>query len=156
MFQCIFFYRISARGTNVRTEPKHIVFLSQLLLLFGFCHSCKADNPMIDVDQVGTEAVVRSNCSNPKCPKPKRTWHSQPFMPGTKLPAGNFLLCLAILLAGGSASKVFTVFRHMGLGCLYLNTFFKYQRVSTVKLFIQKNISHEQSPLIRKFPINIL
>ena len=33
-------------------------------------------------------------------------------MPGTKLPAGNFLLCLAILLAGGSASKVFTIFGH--------------------------------------------
>ncbi|PFX15655.1 hypothetical protein AWC38_SpisGene20112 [Stylophora pistillata] len=42
---------------------------------------------MVDVQQVGTEAVVTSNCSNPKYPKPKSTWHSQPFMPGTKLPA---------------------------------------------------------------------
>ena len=117
------------RGTNLRTEPKHIVFMSQLLLLFGFCHNCKRDNPMVDVQQVGTEAVVTTNCSNPKCPKPRHTWHSQPTIPGTKLPAGNLLLCMAILLAGGSASKVFTIFSHMGLGCISLNTFFKYQRV---------------------------
>lgn len=129
------------KGKNLHTEPKHIVFLSQLLWLFGFCHSCKADNPMVDVQQVGTEAVVTSNCSNPKCPKPKSTWHSQPFMPGTKLPAGNFLLCLPILLAGGSASKVFRIFGHMGLGCLSLNTFFKFQRIKlfpTIMLYWQK------------------
>ena len=124
------------KGTSLRTEPKHIVFLSQLLLLFGFCHSCKSDNPVVEADQIGTEAVVTSTCSNPKCPQPKTTWHSQPSMPGTKLPAGNFLLCLAILLAGTSASKVFTVCSHMGLGCLSLNTFFKYQRVSSDKLNI--------------------
>ena len=117
------------QGTNLRTEPKHIVFLSQLLLLFGFCHSCKHDNPMVDVHQVGTEAVVTTNCSNLKCPKPRHVWHSQPMIPGTKLPAGNLLLCMAILLAGGSASKVLTIFSHMGLGCISLNTFFKYQRV---------------------------
>ncbi|XP_015765439.1 PREDICTED: uncharacterized protein LOC107344300 [Acropora digitifera] len=39
-----------------------------------------------------------------------------------------FLLCMAILLAGGSASKVFQIFAHMGLGCVSLNTFFKCQR----------------------------
>lgn len=117
------------RGKNLRTEPKHIVFLSQLLLLFGFCHSCKTDNPTVDVNQVGTEAVVTTSCSNPKCEKPNNTWHSQPFIPGTKLPAGNLLLCMAILVAGGSASKVLTIFSHMGLSCLSLNTFFKYQRV---------------------------
>ena len=33
---------------------------------------------------------------------------------------------------GGSATKVFQVFRHMGLGCVSINTFFKYQRVSLV------------------------
>ena len=135
---CVFGYRVSVKGTNL-TELRHIVFLLQLLLLFGFCHSCKADNPMVDVDQVGTEAVVTSTCSNPKCPNPKTTWHNQPTMPGTKLPAGNFLLCMAILLAGASASKVFTVFSHMGLGCISLNTFFKYQRVSSHKNIVQHN-----------------
>ena len=121
------------RDTNLRTEPKHIVFLSQLLLLFGFCHNCKRDNPVVDVRQVGTEAVVTTNCSNPKCPKPRHTWHIQPMIPETKLPAGNLLLYMAILLAGGSASKVFTIFSHMGLGCRSLNTFFKYQRVGKLK-----------------------
>ena len=144
---CMFGYRVSVKGTNLRTEPKHIVFLSQLLLLFGFCHSCKTDNPMVDVNEVGTEAVVTSTCSNPKCPNPKTTWHSQPTMPGTKLPAGNFLLCMAILVAGASASKVFTVFAHMGLGCLSFNTFFKYQRVSSHENIVQ----HNKGTLI-KFP----
>jgi len=96
----------------------------------------------VDVHQAGKQADVTSNCSNSKCTKPKNTWHSQPFMPGTKLPAGNFLLCLAILLAGGSASEVFTVFSHMGLGCLSLNTFHKYQRVNTDSLLIHKSLLH--------------
>ena len=60
---CIFCYRVSVKGTNLHTEPKHIVLRSQLLLLFGFCHSCKTDNPMVDANQVGTEAVVTSTCS---------------------------------------------------------------------------------------------
>lgn len=115
------------RGTNLRTEPKHIVFLSQLLLLFGFCDICKTDDPEVDVHQAGKENVVTSKCSNPACTKPVNTWHSQPVIPGTRLPAGNLLLCMAILLAGGSASKVSTIFSHMGLGCISLNTFFKYQ-----------------------------
>ena len=127
------------KGTNLRTELKHIVFVLQLLLLVRFCHSCKTSNPMVDVDQVGSEAVVTSTCSNPKCPNPKSTWHSQPTMPETKLPAGNFLLCMAILVAGASASKVLTVFAHMGLGCISLNTFFKYQRVSSQENIVQHN-----------------
>jgi len=52
-------------------------------------------------------------------------------MPGLKIPAGYFLLSLSILLAGGSATKVFKMFLHMGLGCVSLNTYFKYQRVSS-------------------------
>ena len=134
-------HRFSLKHTNHRTEPKHIVFLSHLLLLFKFCRICKADNPTVETTEIGTEAVVTSTCSNPKCPNPKTTGHSQPTMPGTKLPAGNFLLCMAILVhvAGASASKVFTVFAHMGLGCLSLNTFFKYQRVSSHENIVQHN-----------------
>jgi len=122
-------YRLTVTGTNLRTEPKHIVFSSQLLLLFKFCHIRKTDNPALVVRQVGTEAVVTTTCSNPKCQGQVYTWHSQPTMPGTGIPAANFLLCMAILLAGGSASKVFQTFSHMGLGCVSLNTFFKNQRV---------------------------
>ncbi|XP_067029738.1 uncharacterized protein [Acropora muricata] len=115
------------QGTNLRTEPKHIVFLSQLLVLFKFCHVCKADNPLIEAGGIGTEAVIKTTCSNPACSKEK-TWYSQPLIPGTQMPAGNFLLCLSILLVGGSATKVFQMFSHMGLGHVSLNTFFKCQR----------------------------
>jgi len=84
-------------GTNLHTEAKHIVFLSQLLSLFIFCQLFKTDNLEVDVHQLGTEAVITFKCSNPKCTKPVNTWHSQPVIPGTKLPAGNLLLCMAIL-----------------------------------------------------------
>ena len=43
---------------------------------------------------------------------------------------GNFLLCMGILLCGGSATKVFTMFKHMGLRCISFNTFIYHQRVS--------------------------
>ena len=121
--------RLSMKGTNLRTEPKHIVFLSQLLLLFKFCHVCKADNPMIEAGGIGTQAAIKSTCGNPACRK-EQTWYSQPLIPWTQMPAGNFLLCLSILHVGGSATKIFQMFSHMGLGCISLNTFFKCQRVS--------------------------
>jgi len=91
----------------------------------------------LEARQVGTEAVVTTTCSNPKCPKQVSMWHSQPVMPGTGIPAANFLLCMAILLAGGSAKKVLQIFMHMGLGCVSLNTYFKYQRVSLSCLFLE-------------------
>ena len=115
------------KDKNIRTEPKHVVFLSHLLMLFKFCHLCKADNPLVEAKEVGTEVVVNTSCGT--CKK-ESTWHSQPTMPGSSTPAGNFLFCMAILLAGGSASKVLQIFSHMGLGCISLKTF-KYQRVST-------------------------
>ena len=118
---------------NLRTSPKHIVFLSKLLLLFQICHICRADHPLVETREVGTMAVVTSRCQNPKCPKKENVWYSQPYMPGTKTPAGNFLLCFAILLSGGSASKVFQIFQHMGLACISLCTFFHHQRVSNSK-----------------------
>ncbi|XP_044164858.1 glutamic acid-rich protein-like [Acropora millepora] len=52
--------RLFLKNTNLRTEPKHIVFLSQLFLLFKFCHVCKADNPMVEASELGTEAVVKN------------------------------------------------------------------------------------------------
>ena len=72
---------------------------------------------------------IRTTCSNPGCRK-EFTWTSQPLMPGTKLPAGNFLICMATLFAGGSFTKMKTIFQHMGLACVSLNTFFKHQRVT--------------------------
>ena len=119
---------MSIKDKNLHLEPKHIVFLSQLLLLFKFCHICKADNPTVETREIGTEAVVKTSCNNPECMK-QSTWYSQPLIPGSHIPAGNFLLYLCILLTGGSATKVLQMFKHMGLGCVSLGTFFKYQRV---------------------------
>ena len=78
-----------------------------------------------DDHDAGTSSVYETET---ECQK-QNTWYSQPLMPGYRIPAGNFLLCLCILLTGGSATKVIQMFRHMGLGCVSLNTFFKYQRV---------------------------
>ena len=49
--------------------------------------------------------------SNPKCLKQVSTWYSQPVMPGTGIPAANSLLCIATLLAGGSANNVLQIFK---------------------------------------------
>ena len=116
--------------------------MSQLLVLFKFCHVCKADNPLIEAGGIGTVAVIKKTCSNPACSKEK-TWYIRPLISGTQMPAGNFLLCLSILLVGGSATKVFQMFSHMGLGHVSLNTFFKCQRVSEDILIILKDIWHD-------------
>ena len=39
------------------------------------------------------------------------------------------LLCMSVLLGGGSISKVRQIFLHMVLGCVSLNTYFRYQKV---------------------------
>ena len=114
---------------DLRTLPKHIVFLSQLLLLFQSCHSCKADNPLIETREVGTNACVTTICSNLRCPEKTRTWYSQPLMPATKMYAGNFLLCMSTLLSRSSFSKVCQLCLHMGLGCVSVNTYSRYLKV---------------------------
>lgn len=54
------FYRLSLKDTNLRTEPKHIVFLTELLLLFKLWHICKYDNPLVDTKEIDTEAVIKT------------------------------------------------------------------------------------------------
>ena len=118
------FYRLSVAGTNLRTEPKHIVFLSQLLLLL-----CLQDRK----SRAGGQASWNRG----------RHYHQllQPQMPQTgKYQAWSafnaiftdsswkFPPLYGCLLTGSSATKVFQVFKHMGLCCVSLNTFFKYQR----------------------------
>ena len=71
-------------------------------------------------------------CKNILCPKRINVWRSQPDISGTNISAGNLLLCFAILAAGGSASKVFRVFSHIGLACISLGTFFKHQKESVI------------------------
>ena len=114
---------------NHRTEPKYLVFLSHLLMLFKICPSCKADNPLVETTQCGTMVTVHTYCGNSDCKQRESVWHSQPNMEGTKIAAGNFLLSFAILLAGAAASKVLRVFSHMRLSSFSLGTFYNHQRV---------------------------
>ena len=44
-FLSIIFYRLDLQGKNIREEPKGIVFLSKLLLLFQFCTCASFQNP---------------------------------------------------------------------------------------------------------------
>ena len=116
------------KDNNLRTEPKYIVFLSQLMLLFQFCPSCKSANPLVETSQHG---IVYTHCAgNPNCKQSDSVWRSQPNMEGTKIAAGNFLLSFATLVAGASISKVQRVLRHMGVACISLSTFFRHQKVS--------------------------
>ena len=118
------------KDNNLRTEPKYIVFLSQLMLLFQFCPSCKSANPLVETSQHGTKVIVYTHCGNPNCKQSDSVWRSQPNMEGTKIAAGNFLLSFATLVAGASISKVQRVLRHMGVACISLSTFFRHQKVS--------------------------
>lgn len=132
IYKLIYFsFRVPVKEYNLRTEPKFVVFLTQLLSLFHFCHQCKRDKIIVNVYSHGTMAEVIMTCIHPNCGK-KTTWHSQPNFPGTKIAAGNLLLSFGILLAGSSATKVLRVFQHMGMACFSLVTFFRYQRVSLI------------------------
>ena len=118
---------------NIRTEPKHMVFLSKLLLLFQFCHFCQTGSkPEVTATQNGTEVELKTACLNPGCRK-EFIWHSQPIASGTKTAPGNFILCMATLYSGGSFTKEVQIFQQMGLSCISLNTFFTHQRVTNVE-----------------------
>lgn len=129
LYKLFLHFRVYVQGSNLRTEPKFIVFLSHLLSLFRFCPACKTDNPLVEISQNGTLVAFHTLCSNSECPQKESVWCSQPMMDETKIPAGNFLLSMAVLVAGGSASKTFQIFSNMGLQCISLNTFFRHQRV---------------------------
>eukprot|EP00795_Rhopilema_esculentum_P011457 gene11457-21665_t len=119
---------ISEEKSDHKKEPKFIVFLSQLLLLFRFCSLCKSDDPKITMRRVGTMIEVKTVCQNEDCIRNENKWQSQPLFPGTKIPAANLLLSFAILVGGSSATKVSHIFNHMGLACISLSTFFKHQK----------------------------
>ena len=111
-------------GKNIREEPKGIVFLSKLLLLFQFCHLCFFAKPKVVVTQTGTMLTIVSECS--KCGE-TYTWKSQPDLLG-RFPAGNLLLSFAVLCAGASVRKVLLVFQHMGLLVYHEPTYYYHQR----------------------------
>lgn len=113
------------------------MFLSHLLLLFKFCHLCKHDGPEIVLKECGTTVMVKSKC--PSCNK-EFDWHSQPYMPGSQIKAGNFLLSMSIPLSGGSPAKVLRLFNHMGLGCIDLKTYYVHQRVSSFSVSLKISV----------------
>ena len=110
---------------NIREQPKFIVFLTQLLLLFKTCIFCHESEPLLKVLQVGTLVTITASCQNLECGK-DFVWRSQPLLPGTKIYSGNFLVSFAILVAGSSASKVSQVMKHMGLAYISLSTYFRH------------------------------
>ena len=117
-------FRLEYNNKNTREEPKGIVFLSKLMLLFQHCHFCFASNPDNDITQTGTLLTIESKC---RACKQINTWKSQPYLLG-KFPAGNLLLSFAILTAGASFSKIALVFRHMGLLMYHRSVFYYHQR----------------------------
>ena len=109
--------------------------LNQSALSFCHCYyscsnmfSMRNLRPLMKTRQVGTMVEVKTPCPNRTCSSIENDWRSQPGMKKTRTPAGNLLLCFAILVAGGSANKVSRAFQHMVLGCIPLTTFFKHQR----------------------------
>lgn len=115
---------------NIRQEPKYIAFLTQLMLLFRFCQTCKSDDIIVETSERGTMICVETQCGNPKCLKRDSVWQSQSLLEDTKTAAGNILLSFAIILVGASASKVLRVFSHMGVACHSLRQFHRHQKVS--------------------------
>ena len=94
-------FRLNCKGKTFREEPKAIVFLSKLLMLFQACHLCFAKNPLLSVAQSGTMLTITSTCSQRK---ESISWTSQPYMLG-KFPAENLLLSFAILCSGASINN---------------------------------------------------
>ena len=106
------------------TEPKFIVFYSNLLALFSMvCFTCKADRPQVIMKKNGTAVSVQQECLH--CRKSFQ-WSSQPLVL-TKYPAGNILLSFAVLVSGASISKVLLVFKLLGLSVYNIRTFFRHQ-----------------------------
>ena len=132
-----FLSRLRFEGKDERDEPKGIVFLSKLLLLFQYCHLCMAPSPEVSPSQTGTLLTIETKCS--AC-KGIFTWKSQPFLL-RKFPAGNLLLSFAVLCAGASIKKVLTVFQHMGVLVYNEPTHYYHQRhllIPTVVSFWRK------------------
>ena len=104
--------------------PKLTVFYSMLLSLFShFCFNCKEEKPVVSMKKNGTMVTVPQECS--KCLY-GFTWSSQSLIMAGYA-SGNTLLSFAILMGGGSISKLALVFRHMGLAMQSVQTYFKHQ-----------------------------
>ena len=63
--------RIRYNDSNLRKEPKFIVFFTQLLALFKFCHACKHESPLVEVgaswnNEVGAFGILVAGTSATK------------------------------------------------------------------------------------------
>ncbi|XP_068712766.1 uncharacterized protein [Montipora foliosa] len=116
--------RLEIDGKNILEEPKTIIFLSKLVLLFQFCHLCFAPKPNLKLSQSGTFISVTAKCE--KCCR-TFSWESQPKLLA-KFPAGNLLLSFAVLCAEASIKKILVVFKHMNLLVYHGSCYYYHQR----------------------------
>lgn len=135
-------------GTLPCDEPKFIVFYGMLLSLFSmFCFNCKSPNPQVDIKKNGSMAVVTQRCS--ACgPTRSFQWNSQPYILGRHA-AGNLMTSFAILMSGVSISKVFLLFKHLGLCSITSRAYYIHQN----KFLFPSVIMHwekQQKALIEK------
>lgn len=91
-----------------------------------FCFKCKQEKPTATMKANGTMVIVSQHCG--KCGENAFQWRSQPLVCG-RYPAGNIMLSFAILMAGASVSKVFLLFKHMGLCIHGFRSFFQHQKM---------------------------
>ena len=73
---CFMICSLTSDGKNAMEEPKGIVFLSNLLLLFTSCHFCFAPNPRNIVKSTGTMFSVHSQCRPATRPRFGKVSHS--------------------------------------------------------------------------------
>ena len=124
-----FISRVNVGNGNLRTEPKFVVSF------YHNCCCCLMSAPSVKFPTLWWmlsnwyHVQVSTTCCNKKCLKWENTWKSQPHTTGTLIPAGNFLLSFAILVAGGFTSKLLRIFRYMGMACMSLTTCFDHQWV---------------------------
>ena len=138
--QLLFFFSVET-GTLPCDEPKFIVFYGMLMSLFSmFCFNCKTPYRKVDIKKNCTMATVTQIC--PTCGQLKNNfeWNSQPNTLG-RYPAGNVMLCFAILMSGVGISKVFLLFKHLGLCSVTIRTYFMHQKqllIPSVMLYWEK------------------
>lgn len=141
--QLLFFYRLETEGKDIREQPKVIVFLSHLLMLFQYCHLCLGPKPKVKINQSGTFISITTECG--RCKK-EYTWDSQPKLLG-KFPAGNLLLSFAVLCAGASIRKILLVFKHMNLLAYYEASYYYHQRKLLIPSIVTFWRSYQQKIL---------
>lgn len=56
--------RLDCNGKDEREEPKGIVFLSKLFILFQYCHNCLAPSSETSCTQTGTLITIKTKCSS--------------------------------------------------------------------------------------------